>query len=247
MTITPEFSTTGMVLAGLLAAYAAIGEPLLGHRMYDRLRQRRPHDPRALIRYYAETIAFWCVVAVLIGAAVAASPGLAAADVGLRLPDDLVFSVALAAAIVAVVVWVTIGLRRRARQGHPVPGLEKVEAMLPRTATERGMATAVAVLDGVVGEILYRGLLIAFGVGVLGLNLYVAAALALAVFALAGVYQGRTGVVAFALMGFAPTALYLLTGSLLLPIVFHTLLSLRDLVFLPAPEDTEPQPQAGAA
>ncbi len=94
----------------------------------------------------------------------------------------------------------------------------------------------MAVTAGVCEEIVYRGLLIAFGVGVLGLSTTAAAALALAVFVAGHFYQGWKGMVVVALLGFWLTTVYLSTGSLLLPILVHVMIDVRGLVCMPAPD-----------
>jgi membrane protease YdiL (CAAX protease family) len=63
-------------------------------------------------------------------------------------------------------------------------------------------------------------LLIAAGVA-LGLPVYLAAALSLALFGWGHVYQGRAGVIGAITLGLVFTLLYLITGSLLFPIILH--------------------------
>lgn len=233
MDIDPEFSAGALALAAPLAAYLIAGEPWVGRRLYAQLAQRRDRDDRALTRYYGIALAFWGAAAALTAAAVLLSPQVKAADLGLTPPDDAVLAGIGVVLFAVAAVYGTVAMRRMARDGRNVPGRPAIAAMLPRTATERRLALAVAVADGVAGEIVYRGLLIALGVGVLGLNVHAAAVLAVAVYALAGLYQGARGLVVFAFFGAICTAPYLATGSLLLPIVLHTVLSARDLVLVP--------------
>lgn len=88
---------------------------------------------------------------------------------------------------------------------------------------------------GVTEEIVYRGLLIAVGMGAFGLSENVAALAALAVFVAGHLYQGWRGMLAVTLIGFGLTALYLRTGSLLMPILLHALIDLRGLLLFPQP------------
>ncbi|MEW2391439.1 CPBP family intramembrane glutamic endopeptidase [Streptomyces venezuelae] len=235
MTISPDFSAASTAVTAVFAAYLLLGEPWAGRRMYGSLARRRDTEPRALVRYFGLVLTLWWAFAALAVAALLLSPGTDAADFGLTAPDRPVYvvtGVLLAAAIVAAS---GRNFHDLAQRGRNVPGLASIEAMLPRTAEERRLAIAVAVTDGVGAELVYRGLLIAFGVGALGLDLYAAAALSVLVYAVAGFYQGYRGVLAFALLGTVFTGLYLATGSLLLPVAVHVFLSVRDLT-LPAPE-----------
>ena len=60
-------------------------------------------------------------------------------------------------------------------------------------------------------------------------------AVALALFAVAHVYQGWRHMLMTLLPGYALTALYLSTGSLLLPVLVHVLIDVCGLVLTPAP------------
>ncbi len=89
---------------------------------------------------------------------------------------------------------------------------------------------------GICEEVLYRGLLIALAVDLLGLSVLGAAILAVAIFAVAHVYQGLSGMLGTGLLGAVLAALYVTTGSLLLPIIVHALIDLRGLVLVPSVE-----------
>ncbi|MFE0178346.1 type II CAAX prenyl endopeptidase Rce1 family protein [Streptomyces sp. NPDC059002] len=243
MTISPDFSVASTAVTAALAALLLLGEPVIGRRAYGSLARRRDTEPRALVRYFTFVLALWWAYAAVAVAALLLSPGIDAADLGITAPERPGYTVALILVFLAVAVASGRNFRGLAEQGKNVPGLASIEAMLPRTTEERRLAIAVAVTDGICAELVYRGLLIAFGVGVLGLNLYAAAAVSAVVYAVAGLYQGRTGVGAFALYGVVLAGLYLATGSLLLSVVAHTALSVRDLT-LPAPDRLRAAPAA---
>ncbi|MGW7071247.1 CPBP family intramembrane glutamic endopeptidase [Streptomyces sp. NPDC054855] len=233
--LSPEFSAASTVVTAALGAYLLLGEPWLGRRLYGSLARRRDTEPRALVGYFTFVLVFWWVLAALAAAALLLSPGMAAADLGIAAPESPVSTAVVIVLVAAISVMSGRQMRALAEGGRNVPGLASIRAMLPRTAQERRLAIAVAVTDGICAELVYRGLLIAFAVGVLDLNLYVAAALSAFVYAIAGVYQGRSGVIAFGLVGVLFAGLYVSTGSLLLPIAIHVALSMRDLT-LPEPE-----------
>ena len=115
--------------------------------------------------------------------------------------------------------------------------------MLPRTAGERRLFTVVGVTAGVCEEWLYRGFFLAVVAAVAGgLPDAVLVAVAAVAFGLAHAYQGPAGVVTTGVLGGVMAALYLSTGSLLLPVLLHAAIDLR---FLLVPARV--LPAAGAA
>ncbi|MER5254637.1 CPBP family intramembrane glutamic endopeptidase [Streptomyces sp. NPDC002855] len=235
MTISPDFSAASTVVTAVLGAYLLLGEPWLGRRVYGSLARRRDTEPRALVRYFTFVLVFWWALAALALVVLLLSPAMAAADLGIAAPESPVTTAVIVVLVGAVSVVSGRKMRALAEGGKNVPGLASIRAMLPRTPQERRLAIAVAVTDGICAELVYRGLLIAFGVGVLGLNLYAAAALSVLAYAVAGIYQGRSGVIAFGVVGVLLAGLYVSSGSLLLPIAVHIALTVRDLT-LPVPE-----------
>jgi len=175
----------------------------------------------------------------LVAIIVVVAPGLSAASVGVALPGGrhlaqaLGFTGALAVSVAAS----SVIFRRRASAGKPVPGQGAVLPLLPRTSAERRLAVAVSMTAGICEEVLYRGLLIALAVDLLGLSVLAAAVLAVAVFAVAHVYQGVIGMLGTGLLAAVVAALYITTGSLLLPIIVHALVDLRGLVLVPPVEE----------
>lgn len=236
--IHPELGTVGLVLAAPLAAYAVVGEPIVGHRYYARLKRERERDPGALRRFYRLTLRIEWAWTALVAVIVVLAPGLGAASVGVALPGGRLLPVAVGfttSLAVSVAVSVVI-LRRLAAAGKAVPGQSAVSALLPRTSAERRLAVAVALTAGICEEVLYRGLLVALLVDLLGLPIVPAALVAVVVFAVAHAYQGLAGMLVTGLLGAVLAALYVATGSLLLPILVHVLIDLRGLVLVPPVE-----------
>ncbi|WBB62288.1 CPBP family glutamic-type intramembrane protease [Streptomyces sp. WMMC500] len=234
--ISPEFSTAGLAVALPLAAYLVLADPWLGRRLYADLKRRRDTDDRALTRYFGLMIAIWWPLAALAVAAVLLSPDVAAADVGFALPDSasaVAVTLAVAAAFGVSVVLGGRNMRKLSAEGRNIPGLAAIEAMLPRTPAERRLAVAVSVTDGICANVVYRGLLIALGTDVLGVGVFPAAAIAVAVAALVGLYQGAEQIPLFALWSAVVTAAYVATGSLLLPVLIHVVTVGRDLLAVP--------------
>ena len=94
-----------------------------------------------------------------------------------------------------------------------------VRMILPRTVREARVCTGVAITAGVCEEVLYRGYLLWY-LQSLGLGRG-AVVVAIVAFGLAHAYQGIRGSVASGVMGAVFMGLYLLTGSLVAPIVLH--------------------------
>jgi len=102
------------------------------------------------------------------------------------------------------------------------PSIEKI---LPKTETDYRLFQGLSISAGITEEILYRGYLIwAFS---FWMESWLAALLALAVFALAHLYQGTSeAILKVTLTGGALSLLYLLSGSLLPAILLHAAIDL---------------------
>ena len=101
-----------------------------------------------------------------------------------------------------------------------------VRMILPRTVREARAFTGVAITAGICEEVLYRGYLLWY-LQSLGLGRG-AVAVAIVAFGLAHAYQGIRGSVASGVMGAVFTGVYLLTGSLVAPIVLHATVDLAN-------------------
>jgi membrane protease YdiL (CAAX protease family) len=101
-------------------------------------------------------------------------------------------------------------------------GRAAVLALLPRTIGEARAFTALGVTAGICEEILYRGFLLWYVAHFA--DRPVAAIVAVLAFGIAHAYQGMAGIVKSSLFAAIAMALYLLTGSLLAPMVLHAAL-----------------------
>ncbi|GAB3451792.1 hypothetical protein GCM10027570_29120 [Streptomonospora sediminis] len=234
----PQFGLIAGALAFVLVGYAAVGEPLLGWRAFAKLRRDRDSDPRALIRFYRLAMGVHLGWVAVIAAIMLLAPDLSLAHLGLRAPVAWVplLAAVLGFCLALLIVWLIT--RDRGNRGGapgtaplppaPDPG-QAMSVVAPRTRRERQAAGGLAVTAGVCEELLYRGLLVAFGVS-LGLPVWLAAAVAWVLFVLAHLYQGWWGLVGPGLLGALFMVIYLGTGSLLLPIVLHVALEVRSLL-----------------
>lgn len=113
--------------------------------------------------------------------------------------------------------------------------LAKAPGLLPETSQERRWFAAISITAGVCEEVLCRGFLIGFLMRMPGgLHLPISAALVLSAvaFGLNHIYQGKTGLISTTLSGLAFGGLFLLTGSLMLPMLLHAAADLQGLYIL---------------
>ena len=229
---------SGVALASglLLTAWLVAGQPLVGAWSHERFRRALGTDPRArLDRYRRTALIEWAAVTASL-ALVAYAPGLDLGDVGVRWPrlsdSGAPYTVVGGLGLVLSVLLLR-GLRRRVDRGADLRAPREVAALLPRTAAERRGFAAVAVTAGVCEETLYRGVLLGLAATLLPdlspARLAVVSALA---FGLAHTYQGAAGMLTTTVLGGCLAVLYLGSGSLLLPVLYHVLVDLRVLVLL---------------
>lgn len=133
-------------------------------------------------------------------------------------------------AVLGVVVLLVYA-QRRSIMAVPSEKLEKVRrrlgdalAILPRTVREYRWFAAVSVTAGCCEELLYRGFLIWY------LNHWCPPAISLILsctaFGLAHYYQGRSGILKTGIVGLLMGMVYLLTETLLWPMLAHALIDL---------------------
>ncbi|MBA2934665.1 CPBP family intramembrane metalloprotease [Sphingomonas sp. CGMCC 1.13654] len=106
--------------------------------------------------------------------------------------------------------------------------MRKLAPFLPQTGEQLAWGLLVSLAAGMCEEIAYRGYLVAYlghwlsWSGVLAANAVI--------FGLGHVYQGKAGVVMTGIIGAGLGALYLASGSLLLPMLLHALFDVSAMV-----------------
>jgi membrane protease YdiL (CAAX protease family) len=220
----PRFNLAATVLTALVVVLLVGILPWLGRRRYAALEANR-NVPGRLSRAYLRGLPLWWSLTALVALLPVISPGVRPADLGLVLPSS---DAAIEGGLFLAVLLALSGLtwRRIARRGLGDAPRPRWHALIPRTRRERQLAVLAAVTAGVCEEVVFRGLLIAAGIGLLGLRPFTSLLLAAAVFGLGHAYQGAANVVRTAVMGVLLGVLYLLSGSLLLPAVLHTAIDL---------------------
>ncbi len=244
--------------AVVVAVYLVAGEPLVGHVLHRRFEGRLRTDPAARRSFYRRLLVLEWGLALLALVLWLAAPGVDAAAVGLSWPTGPPGPVTGTATVLVVVFSLASvralrsgALARAVPPPGPPPGAGRhaeppghaTLALLPRSPAERRLFSVVGVTAGVCEEWLYRGFFLAVVAAVGGdLPTVVLVAVGAVAFGLAHAYQGLPGVVLTGVLGGLFAALYLETGSLLLPVLLHAAVDLR---FLLVPASALPGAQPG--
>jgi hypothetical protein len=228
-----------VLLSHLLAAYMVLAAPWVGCLWYRNARKRIASGDRdAKVKLYrslvAEQIATTAAVLALWG-----SGAVPAASLGLAAPRSWTWSMAGLLAILSGLAWSSLQLRPKAAKIR-----QKIQdgigALLPSSHRERTWWGAVSLGAGISEELVCRGFLLYYCMVYLPhTNLAERVVLTSLVFGLAHIYQGWKGAVAAGILGAAFACIYLVTGSLLLPVVIHAAVDSRILLMFP-PEESLP-------
>lgn len=216
------------VLDHLLALIILVVHPVVGYISFRRLLRRAAAGEtiRASSLYVRTIRGHW----ILFGAAVAAwlGAGRSLEMLGFGLETDSWFLLAILLTGVAIAVM-AVQLNQLARA--PAEKLQKIRAglgnlefILPKTPQDLRLFYGVSVTAGIVEETLWRGFLIWYLDQFM--PLWGAAAISVIGFGLAHAYQGIANVGKTALVGAAFAALFVLSGSLWLPMLLHALVDI---------------------
>ena len=245
--------------AVVVAGYLVVGEPIVGHVLHRRFEGRLRSDPGARRSFYLRLLVLEWGLALLTLVVWLSAPGVDAAQVGLSWPQEWPGPVTLLV-VLLVLLFVVVSTRalrsgalledrepmvRRPGEGrHAEPPGHATLALLPRTPGERRLFTVVGVTAGVCEEWLYRGFFLAVVAALAGgPPTWALVAIAAVAFGLAHAYQGAVGIVTTGVLGGVMAAIYLETGSLLLPVLLHAAIDLR---FLLVPARVLPAGRAAA-
>ncbi|HRP99687.1 MAG TPA: CPBP family intramembrane metalloprotease, partial [Terrimesophilobacter sp.] len=138
--------------------------------------------------------------------------------------------------VVVLVVWAVFWARTKNDDEGDGPAqidtLGDIAALLPRNRAELKYGWGLSINAGVVEELLFRLALPALLFAVWP-NAVFAVVVSLVLFAGMHAYQGLGGVLGTLVFGALMMAVFLLTGSILWPIILHALFDLRSLVLIP--------------
>jgi len=211
-----------LVLVIFLAAIAA------DHFVYWRSFSRRVARDAAAARHtlwLQWALTLWTCSALVLWVWIAGGEPLS--SVGLALPSGwrLWAPLALGAAFVLLQASTAMRLARLPAPSSKLRDqLGSTGHVMPHVASELPAFAGMAVTAGVCEELLFRGFLIWLLQPICGV--WIAALLALALFAVAHAYQGREGVIRSATIGLVFTGIVLATRSLWPAIVLHALVDL---------------------
>jgi membrane protease YdiL (CAAX protease family) len=242
--------------AGVSVAFAVflvVVAPILSRRRFAALLKAVATDPTARLRFYRRTVARQWPVTIgalaLIGLLTERGPS--SIGIGRPAAGHSLLSVGIIVAIVGLLaggVLVTVVARRPGGRDMLRNAMGPAAVLLPTTATERRMFLVVSLTAGVTEELAFRGFLLAFmqwlapdaARGWLVLASGVA-------FGVAHLYQGGRGALTTGIVGalLADTALN--SGSLILPMVIHTVLDARWSVLPGFGETGAPSPRVASA
>jgi membrane protease YdiL (CAAX protease family) len=138
--------------------------------------------------------------------------------------------------------WSSLRLRPRADKIRRKVK-DSVGALLPRSLQERFWFGAISFGAGVSEELVFRGFLLYYlSIYLPHLDTLEKVLLISASFGLGHIYQGRVGAIGAGVLGLVFTGIYLVTGSLLLPMALHAAVDARALLMFPP----EPSPALAA-
>jgi membrane protease YdiL (CAAX protease family) len=210
------------IFTHLLAIFLAAGMPWLGAlRMRALRRSLEAGDTNARLRSYQRST--WFKALLSMAAVLAARlSGWSWESVGLRWPAQ---SISASVWVVFLAAYAASILYFRKVGGRQMKILVKMAGpILPVTPRERRWFLVVALSAGITEEWLYRGFLYTyFEQLVPGSGLAATSVL----FGLAHAYQGWKGALLTGVLGAVFGELYVTSGSLLEPVVLHSLIDLR--------------------
>jgi membrane protease YdiL (CAAX protease family) len=220
------------MLQHLLFLFLLIGVPAWD--LIETRRLKASRDPKAKLQSYNLTIAILWATALL--CFVARGHALFAAPLSPAQVKWLPSGEAAKAASLGFLVAVSVGLALPAVMAAFSPKVrdrllaqfDTIDFFLPRTTEELRWFVLVCITAGVCEEVLYRGFLIAYlAVWPLKASGLTAILFSSLMFGTAHLYQGVKGIVVTGIVGLVMAILFLWTGNLILPMVFHTLIDLR--------------------
>lgn len=217
-----------MLLAHLLAAAVVVLFPLWD--LWEARRLREAVRPGAKSPVYLRIIAIlWLFTCAALLVFPLSSLLRAPTSPGSGIPPSTAWIIAAAAGVgqLLPVVFARFDPGLRARLAA---AFDQVAYLLPRTAREKLLFAGVSVTAGITEELIYRGFLLRYlAAGPWGLSAAAALVVSSAVFGLAHAGQGAKGMLLTGVVGLLLGGLFLASGSLLLPMVLHTLIDLRAL------------------
>lgn len=218
-----------MIAFHLMAVLLALACPAWDY--YEAQRLRTVRHPLARTQCYVRCLAVLWVATFAVMAMVPlatlwnAPPGMRSLT-GAASPDFiLVLIAALSVGLLLplALAWFNNGMRERI-----FDQLKEIDYLLPQSRTEIALFAGVSITAGICEEVLFRGFLFAYlHASPWNLDPFTTVLVSSAMFGFAHFGQGIKGVVLTGMVGALLGVLYIITGSLLAPIIVHILIDLR--------------------
>jgi uncharacterized protein len=223
----------------LLAAVLFIGFPVWD--VYETRRLKASTDPRRKILTYQRILAVEWAFALIVLTILRSQifflwPSAHQAVLQQKIGVSFVWGF-VGAATLALPAQIFLTHRNIKLREKTLEAFKRLAFLLPVTRDERVWFVIVSLTAGICEEILYRGFLIRYlADNPWHLGVWMALGTSSVVFGLAHSYQGVAGIVGTAAIGAALAVMFVVSGSLWLPMVIHALVDLRVLLLL-RPED----------
>ena len=212
----------------ILALALLVVMPIMGVWEYGRLKSSlKEGSPDARTKIYYRAVAFqWALSFAALAVWLVTRRGFSALGLGFDLTTGWWIGVALTVAVfVLLTVQTVMVLRSSDRMDALREQTRNVSALLPQNDRENRAFSTLSITAGVCEELLYRGFLIAYFASFL--DTWVAVVLSSVIFGLGHLYQGGRGILKTGFVGLALAGLFLLTGSLWLPMLVHAVVDLN--------------------
>jgi len=227
--------------AHLLVIYAILGMPLFARVWHEKAkRQIAAGDPQAKVRLYQKIVVEQvATTAVVLGLWLRG--WISAASLGLNAPRSWEWNIVLLAILIPSLLWSAFKLRPKAEKVRKqLDGV--LGALIPGSTRERCWWGTVSIGAGISEELVFRGFLFYYlALYLPQINSLEKIVLTSLIFGVAHLYQGKKGIVGASVLGLIGATIYVISGSLLVPIVLHAVIDWRLLLMLP------PEPEAEAS
>lgn len=227
-----------MIIQHLLALFLIVVAPVWDHCATQRLKASK--ESRVKIAYYrAMLIIGW--ITTVVALVTVGWRAILRFDVGATGPSWLPQRGGARTLVAGVLIGLLLMIALSALQVRRSASIrEKMEEaflrlsfILPLTSEERIWWIFVSLTAGICEETLYRGFLIHYFFAVpFHVGLLLALITSSVIFGAAHLYQGLAGVISTAVLGLIFSAIFLTTGTLLVPMILHALIDLRVLLIL---------------
>ncbi len=236
----------------LLAGLSAIALLLVATWIMDLfdIRNKRARQPGySKRRAYARTmLLLWgtaaiCMTAWLMSGRTAFALGLTAGE-GWGALAGWGLAAAAASYVIYILARASLSKATRDEIRRQIDGAQGMDLLRPRTRLEHRDFQLLSVTAGITEEIIFRGFLI--GVLSLVMPVWLAAATSLALFVLAHLYQGLSGMGRILPVSLVMTLVFLVSGSLWPAIILHVLVDASAGAMMALVDRHEKADQAGA-